>query len=87
MIEFIRENQSSKLFWQVKVWRESRHCNAFYKHTTSIVFETYLGPARALENLERIYMLDSNNKRDELHEVAQLDPYRDSLKYELLVVF
>ena len=32
-------------------------------------------------------MLDSNNKRDELHEVAKLDLYRDSLKYEFLVVF
>ena len=51
------------------------------------MFETYLGLAPALENLERIYMLDSNNKSDKLHEAAQLERYMDSLKHEFLVVF
>ena len=32
-------------------------------------------------------MLDSNNKSDKLHEVAQLELYRDYLKHEFLVVF
>ena len=35
----------------------------------------------------REHMLDSNNKSDKLHEVAQLELYRDSLKHEFLVVF
>ena len=55
-------------------------------YATNDVFGIYLSLARALKNLERTYMLDSNNKSDKLMEVVQLQLYRDSFELTFLVV-
>ena len=80
----MRNSNVLNFFDKLKFDEKTRHCNAFKKHATSDVFGTYVGLAGALENLERIYMLDSNNKSDKFHEVAQSELYRDSFKHEFL---
>ena len=45
-----------------------------------------LGVVRALENVERTYLLDNNDKSEKLSKTAELELYRDSLKHDYLVI-
>ena len=87
MIKFIRENQRFYLNFFDNLKFDRKADIVMHSRSMRCVWNLPRSLARALENLERIYMLDSNNKSDKLHEVARLELYRDSLKHEFLLVF
>ena len=45
-----------------------------------------LGVVRALKNIERTYLLDSNNKSKKLSKAAELELYMDFLEHHYLVI-
>ena len=45
-----------------------------------------LGVVRASKNVEKTYLLSSNNKKGKLSKAAELELYRNSLKRDNLVI-
>ena len=55
----------SKKLRQLEVWRKGRHCSAFRTMHPAMFLKVNLIVVRALKNVERMYLLDSNNNSGE----------------------